>query len=161
MLAACSGAPQAPPKPPAGYDFPALTGRVVDRADILSPADEAALAGHAEELENSTGRQFVVVTVTGLGGHKIDDYGMKLGNHWGIGRKHFNDGVLLIVAPNERKVRIEVGKGLETFLTNKEAGEIIQTDIIPAFVEGRFPEGIRKGAARIVRELSPVLEKAA
>lgn len=129
---------------------------MVDRANILTPADEAALAGQAEELENATGHQFVVVTLTGLGGHKIEDYGMKLGNHWGIGRKEHDDGVLLIVAPNDRKVRIAVGLGLEKVITNAEAKTIIVNDILPEFREGRFPEGIRNGATSIVRELTPI-----
>lgn len=129
---------------------------MVDRADILTPADEAVLAGQCEKLEQATGHQFVVVTVTGLGGHKIEDYGMKLGNHWGIGRKEHDDGVLLIVAPNERKVRIEVGLGLETTITDAEAKTILENDILPAFREGRFPEGVRNGATSIVRELTPV-----
>lgn len=155
LLAACSGATQAPPKPPTGYDFPPLTAQVVDHAEILPAKDEQVLIAQSDALERKTGHQFVVVTVQDLGGHDIKDYGTKLGNYWHIGRKVYNDGVLLIVAPNERKVRIAVVLGLEKVLTDAEAAEIIRTDILPDFSKGRLPEGIRKGAASIVRQLTP------
>src|SRR3546814_10027569 len=95
------------------YPFPALTGRDVDAANLLPPQQEARLSDRLKTLEDRSKHQFVVVTVPSLGGHTIDDYGLHLGRTWGIGRKDYNDGVLLIVAPNERKVRIEVGYGLE------------------------------------------------
>ncbi len=138
-----------------------LTGRVVDDANILAADDEAKLSAQSEQLEDATGHQLVVVTIRHLGGHPIDEYGTKLGNYWGIGRKNINDGVLVILAPDERKVRISVGKGLETVLTNGEAGAIIQHDMLPAFRENRLPAGIQRGVTSIVRELSPGLEKAA
>jgi len=145
---------------PAGYAFPALTGRVVDRADLLSPAQEAALSARSAALEKARGHQFVVVTVPDLGGHAIEDYGVHLGRYWGIGRKHVNDGVLLLVAPNERKVRIEVGYGLENTLTDPRAAAIIARDILPAFKAGDLPGGIIAGAASITRTLSPTGGKA-
>ncbi len=114
------------------------------------------LIAQSGALERKTGHQFVVVTVESLGGHDIKDYGTKLGKHWRIGRKFYNDGVLLIIAPNERKVRIAVGLGLEKVLTDAEAAKIIRTDILPDFSEGRLPEGIRNGATSIVRELTPI-----
>ena len=84
-------------------------------------------------LEKDTGHQFVVVTVPSLTGHTIEDYGVTLLRTWGIGRKNINDGVLLIVAPRERKVRIEVGYGLEGALRDEEAKAVIDTAILPAF----------------------------
>lgn len=119
------------------------------------------LSADSNKLERETGHQFVVVTVQDLSGHSIEDYSQRLGNYWGIGRKNINDGVLLIVAPNDRKVRIEVGNGLETVLTNAEASRIIEQDMLPAFRAGQLLKGIRRGAAGIVHELSPALEKAA
>lgn len=145
---------------PAGYAFPALTGRVVDAAHLLSPAQQAALAGQSAALEKATGHQFVVVTVPDLGGHPIEAYGRALGNHWRIGRSHENDGVLLLVAPGERKVRIEVGYGLEKALTDPRAAEIIARDILPRFRAGDLPGGIAAGAAAITRTLSPAGAKA-
>jgi uncharacterized protein len=157
-LPASAGQQAAPPK---GYEFPALTGRVVDEAGLLPSSAASRIVGQSEALERATGHQFVTVTVRSLGGHPIEDYGMALGNYWGIGRKGMNDGVLLIVASNERKVRIEVGKGLETVLTNEEARQIIERDMLPAFRRGDLVRGIATGATHIVRELSPRLRKVA
>lgn len=145
---------------PAGYALPALTGRVVDKADLLTAADEAALSARSAALEKATGHQFVIVTVPDLGGHGIEDYGLHLGRYWGIGRKHINDGVLLLVAPSERKVRIEIGKGLESTLTNARSAAIIAQDILPPFKAGDLPRGIIAGAATITRTLSPAGAKA-
>jgi uncharacterized protein len=138
-----------------GYDFPALTGRVVDRADILPTAAEARIVAKSDALERTTGHQFVVVTVATLGGHTIEEYSRALGNSWGVGRKGANDGVLLVVAPTERKVRIEVGKGLEATLTNAEAQWIIDTDILPAFRSGDFARGIDNGVDGVIRDVGP------
>lgn len=127
---------------------------MVDAADLL-PADvEAKLAGRLAEVEQRSRHQFVVVTVKSLGGRQIEDYGRTLGNHWGIGRKGADDGVLLVVAPVERKVRIEVGKGLEKALTDEEAAAIVQDDILPRFIAGQMSEGITAGSDTIIREIT-------
>ncbi len=127
----------------------------MDKADLLSPAQEASLTDRSAALEKATGHQFVIVTVADLGGHPIEDYGLNLGRYWRVGRKGANDGVLLIVAPSERKVRIEVGYGLEATLTNARAAAIIDRDILPAFRAGDLPKGIVAGADKIVRVLGP------
>jgi len=157
MLAACGQPATSTPTVAAtpGYDFPALTGRVVDRADILPAVDEARIVAKAEALDRATGHQVVVVTIPSLGGHAIEDYSLALGNSWGIGRKRANDGVLLVVAPTERKVRIEVGKGLEATLTNAEAQRIIDADILPAFRSGDFIRGIDGGVDGVIRDVDP------
>lgn len=134
--------------------LPPLTGRVVDIADLLTPAEEAALTRKSADLERATGHQFVIVTLPSLDGRSIEQVGLALGNGWGIGREDADDGVLLIVAPNERRVRIEVGCGLETTLTNAEADSIIQQTILPRFREARMPMGIAAGAEAIIREIS-------
>lgn len=154
-LAACGqAATGSPPKTaPAGYDFPALTGRVVDRADLLPAAAEAKIDGEARALERATQHQLVVVTVPTLGGHPIEDYARELGNSWGVGRKGINDGVLIVVAPNEHHVRIEIGKGLEATLTNAKAQRIIDTEILPAFRSNDFVRGIEGGVDGVAREL--------
>jgi uncharacterized protein len=95
--------------------FPALTGRVVDEAGILDPATKAALEQKLADFEAKTTGQLVVVTVKSLQGTSIEDYGYQLGRFWQIGQKDKNTGALLIIAPNERKVRIEVGYGLYRF----------------------------------------------
>lgn len=137
------------------YDFPALTGRVVDRADILPAADEARIVAKAAALDRATGHQLVVVTIPSLGGRAIAEYSRALGNRWGVGRKGADDGVLLVVAPTERKVRIEVGKGLETTLTNAEAQRIIDTGILPAFRSGDFVDGIDRGVDGVIHDVGP------
>ena len=131
-----------------------LTGRVVDTADLLPADAEQKLATRLAEVERQSKHQFVVVTVKTLGDHMIEDYGRTLGNYWGIGRKDANDGVLLLVAPAERKVRIQVGYGLEKALTNAEAGTIIKSDILPRFGEQKMADGILAGSDAIIREIT-------
>lgn len=134
-------------------DFPALTGRVVDGAGILSPATErdliAALAAHEKETSN----QVVVVTLPSLQDRDIADFGYQLGRHWGIGQKGRDNGALLIVAPVERKVRIEVGYGLEGALTDATAKLIIERQIVPAFRGGDFDGGVRAGTLAILQAI--------
>jgi uncharacterized protein len=133
--------------------LPALTGRVVDRADVLGAQAEAALTARLAALEKATTDQLVVVTVTGLEGEPIKDLGLRLGRGWGIGQKGTDNGVLLIVAPNERQVRIEVGYGLEGLLTDERAAQILKERVIPSFKEGQFERGIADGVAAIVAML--------
>jgi uncharacterized protein len=136
---------------PAGaQEFPALAGRVVDQADLLTPGEEAYLSERLAALEARTTDQLVIVTVPSLGGRTIEQFGLALGNHWRIGQAGRDNGVLLIVAPAERKVRIEVGYGLERILTDARAARIIETDIVPRFVEGSWYEGIRGGTRAII-----------
>ena len=134
--------------------FPALTGRVVDDAGLLGAADRAALTEASAVLETKTNDQLVIVTLKSLQGTSIEDYGYQLGRRWQIGLKDKNTGVLLIVAPNERKVRIEVGYGLEGTLTDALTKVIIENAILPSFRAGDFPGGIKRGAADIIRVLS-------
>ena len=134
--------------------FPALTGRVVDQAELLTPADRAALVEKLAGLEAQTTDQLVIVTLKSLQGTTIEDYGYQLGRFWQIGQKGKNNGVLLIVAPNERAVRIEVGYGLEGTLTDAISKFIIETSILPRFKLGDFPGGIKRGTDDIVQVLS-------
>ncbi len=143
--------------------FPALSGRVVDAANVLPPATEAALDAKLQGLETQTGTQLVVATVPDLQGQVIEDYGYQLGRAWGIGQKGKNTGAILLVAPNEKKVRIEVGYGLESVLTDAVTSLIIQRTILPAFKAGNLPGGIEAGADAIVAQLglSPAEAQAA
>jgi len=134
-------------------DLPALTGRVVDNAALLTPAQEAALTEESAALERRTSDQLVVVTTPSLGGRPIEQYGLALGNSWHIGQRGKDNGVLLIVAPTERKVRIEVGYGLEAILTNARAAQIIDESIVPRFRESNWHEGIEGGSRAIVATL--------
>ena len=108
----------------------------------------------SEALEAATGRQFVVVTVTNLKGEDVAAYTRDLGNKWGIGHKDRDDGVILLVAPTERKARIAVGRGLENTLTDKTAEKIMQSIIIPKFRSGDLSGGIEAGADALIAELS-------
>ena len=139
--------------PTQAQSFPALSGRVVDTANLLSPEQEAALTAKLDSLEKQSQRQLVVVTIPDLGGYDIADYGFRLGDHWGIGNKERDDGALLIVAPQERKVRIEVGYGLEVVLTDALSSRIIRNNIIPRFRDNDFPGGIDAGVDAIVKLL--------
>lgn len=134
--------------------FPALTGRVVDNANILSPQVEAELTTKLENLEKTTGRQLVVATIPSLQDHEIEDYGYQLGRTWGIGQKGTNTGALLIVAPTERKVRIEVGYGLEPILTDALSSVIIQTAVLPKFKAGDLEGGVTAGTDAIIQQLA-------
>jgi len=131
-------------------DLPALTGRVVDAAALLDVAQENALDARLAEHESATGHQVVVATVTSLDGRDIADYANRLGRAWGVGRAENDDGVVLLVAPNERDVRIEVGYGLEGALTDALSSRIIRRDILPAFRDGDFPGGIDAGVQSIL-----------
>jgi uncharacterized protein len=134
--------------------FPTLSGRVVDDANILSPQVEAGLTTKLESLEKATGRQLVVVTLPSLQGYEIEDYGYQLGRAWGIGEKGTNTGALLIVAPTERKVRIEVGYGLEPILTDALSSVIIQTAILPKFKAGDLEGGVTAGTDAVIQQLA-------
>lgn len=128
-----------------GQTFPQLTGRVVDGANLLSPPQEQALTDKLAALEKQSGRQLVVTTLPDLQGYDISDYGYRLLRHWGIGDKERNDGALLIVAPKERKVRIEVGYGLEGILTDALSSQIIRNAVTPRFKAGDMAGGIDAG----------------
>jgi len=137
----------------AGPTFPPLTGRVIDQGNLLTDARERELTARLEALERDTTDQVVVVTVSDLQGYEIEEYGYQLGRAWGIGQAGKNNGVLLIVAPRERKVRIEVGYGLEPVLTDALAALIIQNEILPSFREGYFERGIERGVDAIDQQL--------
>lgn len=134
--------------------FPKLTGRVVDDANILPPDVEQRLTQKLEGLEQQSQRQVVVATVPSLQGYEISDYGYQLGRAWGIGDKERNDGVLLLVAPNERKVRIEVGYGLEGVLPDGMGFLIVNNDIVPRFKAGDMPGGVEAGTDAIIKQLT-------
>lgn len=146
--------------PAAAQEFPKLSGRVVDAADLLSPETEAALTEKLKTLEETTTRQLVVATIPDLQGYDIADYGYRLGRDWGLGQKEEDNGALLIVAPNERKVRIEVGYGLEGYLTDALSSVIINRQIVPRFREGDMEGGVVAGTDAIVAQLSLPPEEA-
>jgi uncharacterized protein len=139
--------------PASAQQFPKLTGRVVDAAQLLSPEQEAALTTRLAALEKASTRQLVVATIPDLQGYPIEEFGYRLGRAWEIGQSEANNGTILIVAPNERKVRIEVGYGLEPILTDALSSLIIQNQILPKFREGDLAGGIIAGTESIAEQL--------
>jgi uncharacterized protein len=133
--------------------YPELTGRVTDQAGLLTPADKAALESELAAVEQTSTDQIAVVTVKSLEGYAIEEYGIGLARKWGIGQKGKDNGILLIVAPNDRKVRIEVGRRLEPLMTDTMSALIIQNAILPKFRRGDFAGGIKDG----VRDIKTVL----
>jgi len=127
---------------------------VVDEANILDEATRAALTQKLADLEAKTTDQLVVVTLKSLQGTSIEDFGYQLGRHWRIGQKDKNNGVLLIVVPSERRVRIEVGYGLEGTLTDAVSRLIIENGIVPRFRANDFAGGITRGVDDIISVLT-------
>jgi uncharacterized protein len=138
----------------AALDLPALSGRVVDAANVLDPATREALNAKLAALEAGNSDQLVVVTLPSLQGVSIENFGIALIRHWGIGQKGRNNGALLIVAPQDRKVRIEVGYGLEGALTDLVSRLIIENAILPRFRANDFPGGISRGVDDIIQVLN-------
>lgn len=126
---------------------------VTDQAGILSASVEQSLTINAKKFEEQTSNQVVVVTVSTLDGWTIERYGRWLGNKWGIGQSDKNNGVLLLIAPNERKVRIEVGVGLEGVLSDATAQRIIDDEILPKFRSGDLQAGVVLGHKAILEAL--------
>ena len=126
-------------------NFPPLTGRVVDQANIMSAQSRGDLETKLKDLEDKSGIQLVVATVSSLQGSDVETYANELFRTWKLGQEKKNNGVLLLVAPNEHKVRIEVGYGLEGTLTDALSSVIISSAIVPRFKAGDFSGGIERG----------------
>ena len=140
----------------AALTFPPLTGRVVDDAHILSANTQEKLTSLLAQEEKQTGNQIVIATLTSLQGTSIEQYGYQLGRAWGIGQKGKNNGALLIVVPSERKIRIEVGYGLEGDLTDAQSRIIIDEFMRPAFQRGDYDGGVTAGTQAIIKVLGGV-----
>jgi uncharacterized protein len=138
----------------AAPNFPALTGRIVDQANVLSPETRSALEPKLADLDTKSGIQLVVATVASLGGEEIEPYANELFRTWKLGEKAKNNGVLLLVAPNEHRVWIEVGYGLEGTLTDALSKVIIVNAITPRFKAGDFSGGVTRGVDDIITVLT-------
>jgi uncharacterized protein len=133
-----------------GADVPYLTGRVTDNAQILSHATHQLLTESLKEHENRTGNQVVVLTISTLGGESIEDYAGRVFEEWKLGQIGKDNGILIIVVPNDRRMRIEVGYGLESILTDGMAGRIIRNIMGPKFKNGDYDGGITDGARAVM-----------
>lgn len=126
-------------------EVPALTGRIVDNAKIISSQDKMEISSYLKNLEDQTGIQIAVLTIKSLEGESLEEFSLKTAEKWKLGEKGKDNGALLLVALNERKIRIEVGYGLEERLTDTKCGLIIRNVIIPEFRNGDYSNGIAKG----------------
>ncbi|WP_242138498.1 MULTISPECIES: TPM domain-containing protein [unclassified Sphingomonas] len=148
--------------------YPKFTGLVVDAANVLPPATEADLTAKLEALQKDTKRQLIVATIPSLEGRELEEYGVGLGRAWGVGLKDVNNGAILFIAPNEPKghrgPRIEVGYGLEPFLTDAFTGRVIREQMIPKLSQsGDIPGAMEAGTDALIKQLraSPEEAKAA
>ena len=132
-----------------GLEVPYLAGRINDQADLLSDAAEQQLEGSLQQLEEETGAQVAVLTIPTLEGDPIEDFSMRVVETWKLGREDVDDGVLILIARDDRRMRIEVGYGLEGALTDAQAGRIIRDVMTPRFREGDFDGGV-SGAVEVV-----------
>ena len=150
LAAACAG-------PASAQTFPPLTGLVVDQANVLPAAAEAALTTKLQALQKDTGHQLVVATIADLQGYSGEDYGYRLGRAWGIGLGSLDNGAILFAAPNapvgQRVVRVEVGYGLTPVLTDTFSSIVVNTQILPRFHGGDLPGGLAAGADALIAQL--------
>src|SRR6266567_228972 len=135
-------------------DLPALTGRVVDQANVIPAPNRSAIEGKLKELEDKSGIQLVVATVNSLQGSDVETFANELFRHWKLGELKKNNGLLLLIAPKERKVRIEVGYGLEGTLTDALSNIIITGAIVPRFKANDYAGGIERGLDGIISVLT-------
>lgn len=137
--------------PAAALEVPYLSGRVVDEAEVLSPAAEQAITARLEELERATGAQVAVLTVPGLGDAALEEYSLRVAETWGLGGAERDDGVLFLVARDDRKMRLEVGYGLEGTIPDILAGRILDNAVRPRFRAGDFDGGVTAGVDAVAR----------
>lgn len=147
-LILAAAAPLAAQEPGQETPFPELTGRVVDSAGILSPEDRASLEAALAQLERETTVQVVVASVPRIEG-AIEDYSLRLAEHWGIGQAETDNGALVLVSIEDRRARIEVGYGLEGAIPDGMAGRIIRNELAPRFASGEYALGLAATAAAL------------
>jgi uncharacterized protein len=131
-------------------DIPYLTGRVTDNAEILSETTRQSLTVSLKEHEDHTSNQIAILTVPTINGESIEEYAVEVFDAWKLGQKGMDNGILMVVVPNDRRMRIEVGYGLEATLTDAMAGRIIQFAITPKFKNGDYDGGITDGVRAVI-----------
>ncbi|MEM9734567.1 MAG: TPM domain-containing protein [Pseudomonadota bacterium] len=132
---------------------PPLSGRVVDQANIIDAKTEGFITNGLSVHQQKSGNQIAVLTIPSLQGESLEQYSLKVARTWALGTAEFNNGALLLIAKNDRKLRIEVGYGLEGTLTDAIASVIIRQRITPAFKKGNFSQGIDRGVRAMVEVL--------
>jgi uncharacterized protein len=137
-----------------------FAGYVVDQAHLLSDAEGRALTDRLGRFQHDTRHQMAVVTVTSLHGEDVKPFSMKLANRWGVGRKGFDDGILILVAPHEHEARIAVGRGLEQELPDDFCHGVLERAIMPSLAKGAYGDGIEAGVTAIIDRLATVEKRA-
>jgi uncharacterized protein len=132
--------------------IPRLEGRVTDVAKVLSEADRDRLSSLLARYERETSHQIAVLTIPSLLGESIESFSLRVANSWSIGHKDFNDGILITLAMKERRIRIELGLGMEKFITNATAQSIIETSMVPAFRNNDYAGGLESGLKQLMKE---------
>jgi len=135
----------------AAQSFPKAAGRVNDFANVIDPATEAAIDQQLDQLEQQTSSEIAVATIASLDGMSVEEYANRLFKEWGVGQSKADNGVLILVAPAAREMRIEVGYGLEGVLPDGLAGQVIRDDFTPRFRDNDYSGGIRDGVSRVVK----------
>ena len=136
-----------------GADVPYLSGRIVDDAELLSPETSDRVGALLREHESRTGNQIAVLTTPSIEGESIEEYALKVFNTWKLGQKGKDNGVLLVIVPQERRLRIEVGYGLEGTLTDTAASRVIRNVMAPLFKAGDFNAGVEHGVTAVIAQL--------
>jgi len=139
-------------------NVPALKGRVNDYAGVLDSNQKEQLETLLQDAENKTSSQVVLLTVNSLEGDALEDFSIRVVENWKIGRKEFNNGVLVLLALAEKKIRIEVGYGLESILTDMKSGYITREIILPYFKKGDYYGGLSQGLAAVTGLISKDFE---
>jgi uncharacterized protein len=140
-------------------EVPALRDRIMDLAGVLKDTESTELKAKLTNLERDTTTQMGILIIPGLQGEVLDAYSLRVANTWKLGRKDLNNGVLILVAIHDRRLRIEVGLGLETILTNEACKNIIDYDMVPFFKKGEYYQGIASGVGALTRLLESQKEK--
>jgi uncharacterized protein len=131
---------------------PKLSGWVNDTAGVLAVAERERIAGTLEKYHQETHHQFVVLIIPSLGEEKIETFSLRTANVWGLGNKGFDDGILITLAMKERRARIELGKGMERFISDADAKQILETEMTPLFAKKDFAGGLERGLERLMDE---------
>jgi uncharacterized protein len=131
---------------------PECAGRVTDPAGVLSARENARLTRMLASYEKETRHQIAVLIIPGLGGESIESYSLRVANTWGIGHKDLDNGILVVLAVDDRKVRIELGLGFERYISDARAAEIIQRDMIPSFRKEKYARGLERGLTQLMRD---------
>jgi uncharacterized protein len=131
---------------------PEPTGRVTDLAAVLSAEDNLLLVQMLAGYERETTHQIAILTVPSLSGESIEVFSLRAAKAWALGRKGVSNGILIVLAPTEHRVRIELGRGFERYISNTQAGEIIQTQMLPAFRENEYSKGLERGLQELMKQ---------